>query len=48
MAKGEEGAIGNELFAWRTWFPFGTKPPWLYSTGAKVEPESGLLYGEDT
>lgn len=47
-AKGEGGAIGNELFAWRTLLPLGMKPPWLYGTGAKVEPESGLLYGEDT
>ena len=48
-AKGEGGTIGNdELFAWGTLFPLGMKPLWLYGTGAKVEPESALLYGEDT
>ena len=46
--KGEGDVIGSELFAWRTLFPLGMKPPWLYGTGAKVELESGLLYGKDT
>ena len=42
-AKGDGGASGNGLFAWTALFPLSTKPSWLYGTGGKPEPGSGLL-----
>lgn len=47
-ARGEEGAIGAVLFAWKALSPSGMKPRWLYGTGAMVEPDSCFLYGDDT